>query len=115
MYNSEGPWFPIIYSDKCDGCAKTGKPRCIEFCANKVFEMRDGKAIVAQPLKCISGCTACEPVCPKKAISFPRRMATFSPAKSENKGLLRKAVCPKCGKTYWTNRESDICLDCEKP
>lgn len=27
---------------------------------------------------------------------------------------LRKAKCPSCGKEYWTNRDTDYCLDCEK-
>ncbi len=108
-------WYPTIFPEKCDGCASFEKPLCVQFCPNRVFEIRDGKAVVAQPHKCVSGCSACEPVCHKKAISFPRRMTTFSPAESENKGLLRKTTCPKCGKTYWTNRETDICLDCEGP
>ncbi|MEM3378318.1 MAG: hypothetical protein QW674_05170 [Candidatus Bathyarchaeia archaeon] len=108
-------WYPTIFPEKCDGCVSFEKPRCGEFCTNGVLEMRDGKAVVAQPNKCVSGCTACEPICHKKAISFPKRMNTFSIAKSENKGLLRKVACPKCGKTYWTNRASAICLDCEKP
>lgn len=29
-------------------------------------------------------------------------------------GGLRKVVCPGCGKTYWTNRASDLCIECEK-
>jgi len=27
---------------------------------------------------------------------------------------LRKARCPSCGKEYWTNRDTDYCLDCDK-
>jgi small redox-active disulfide protein 2 len=27
---------------------------------------------------------------------------------------LRKVVCPVCGLNYWTNRDTDICSDCEK-
>jgi len=46
----DGPWFPIIFSDKCDGCAKIGKPRCVEFCPNGVFMFQDGKAVVAYQL-----------------------------------------------------------------
>jgi hypothetical protein len=30
------------------------------------------------------------------------------------KGSLRRIQCPGCGKEYWTNRETDLCLDCEK-
>jgi NAD-dependent dihydropyrimidine dehydrogenase PreA subunit len=113
LANLNGPWFPVIFSDKCDGCAKTGRARCVEFCPNGVFIFQDGKAVVAYPAKCRNGCTACEPLCHKKAISFPQRMSTFSPVMSEDKGLLRKTVCIKCGKNFWTNRDSDICMDCE--
>ena len=109
-----GVWYPTIFPEKCDGCASFEKPRCVEFCPNNVLEIRDGKAIVAQPHKCVSGCTACEPLCHKKAISFPQRMTKFSPVTSEDKGLLRKTVCIKCGKNFWTNRDSDICMDCER-
>lgn len=28
--------------------------------------------------------------------------------------LIRKTFCEKCGKVYKTNREVDICFDCEK-
>ncbi len=27
---------------------------------------------------------------------------------------LRKVVCPVCGLNYWTNRNTDLCVDCEK-
>lgn len=27
---------------------------------------------------------------------------------------LRKVTCPNCGFTYWTNRKTDLCVDCEK-
>ncbi len=30
------------------------------------------------------------------------------------KGSLRQVHCPGCGKEYWTNRETDLCLDCER-
>jgi hypothetical protein len=30
------------------------------------------------------------------------------------KGSLRKVGCPACGKEYWTNRQDDLCLDCQK-
>jgi NAD-dependent dihydropyrimidine dehydrogenase PreA subunit len=69
---SDGPWFPTINSDECDGCAKTGKPRCIEFCPNNVFTFKDGKAEVTNPASCGVGsgtfhCSACAPLCPKNA------------------------------------------------
>jgi hypothetical protein len=27
---------------------------------------------------------------------------------------LRKVTCPGCGLVYWTNRPTDLCVDCEK-
>ena len=27
---------------------------------------------------------------------------------------LRKVTCPDCGLIYWTNRKTDLCIDCEK-
>ena len=36
----------------------------------------------------------------------PRPKNTFSG--------LRKVTCPGCGLVYWTNRKTDLCVDCEK-
>ncbi|MEM3464056.1 MAG: hypothetical protein QXL91_04250 [Candidatus Bathyarchaeia archaeon] len=113
MAQSCTPWYPTIFPEKCDGCIQFGKPKCVEFCPNGVLIFKDGKAVVAYPHKCVNGCTACEPLCHKKAITFPKRDFAFTPAKSEEKGLLRKATCVKCGKTFWTNRDVDLCFDCE--
>ena len=27
---------------------------------------------------------------------------------------LRKVTCPGCGLAYWTNRKTDLCIECEK-
>ena len=35
------------------------------------------------------------------------------PRKDSMSGL-RKVVCPVCGLNYWTNRDTDMCSDCEK-
>jgi hypothetical protein len=29
-------------------------------------------------------------------------------------GDLRKVTCPGCGLVYWTNRKTDLCIECEK-
>jgi NAD-dependent dihydropyrimidine dehydrogenase PreA subunit len=118
MADASGPWFPTIFSDKCDGCIKAGKPRCVEFCPNGVFEFKDGKAIVAYPVKCggpcsTVHCSACAPICHKKAIVFPSRNTSCREKKEEEKGMIRKITCRVCGKQYWTNREANICFDCE--
>jgi NAD-dependent dihydropyrimidine dehydrogenase PreA subunit len=114
-----GPWFPIILDEKCDGCAKTGKPRCIEFCPNGVFDYRNRKAVVAYPIKCGNGCStihcsACAPLCHNRAISFPTKNAMYQQEAKNKKDLLRKTKCQVCGKLFWTNREPDVCFDCEK-
>lgn len=30
------------------------------------------------------------------------------------KAGLRQVTCPGCGMVYWSNREVDLCTDCEK-
>lgn len=82
-------WYPTVFPDKCDGCEGFEKPRCIEFCPNGVFELREGKAIVANPHNCVHGCVACESVCPKKAITFPQRI-TVSGKTKKDKGCYIK-------------------------
>lgn len=29
-------------------------------------------------------------------------------------GGLRKVTCPGCGLVFWTNRNTDLCIECEK-
>lgn len=29
-------------------------------------------------------------------------------------GNLRQVTCPGCGLKYWTDRSTDLCMDCEK-
>jgi hypothetical protein len=28
-------------------------------------------------------------------------------------GSLRKVTCPGCGLAFWTNRRTDLCMECE--
>jgi NAD-dependent dihydropyrimidine dehydrogenase PreA subunit len=107
------PWFPIIFSDKCDGCGIIGRPRCVKYCPNDVYTFQEGKAVVANPTKCVKGCSACASLCHEKAISFPSRSMSYMQVKDEDKGMIWKVTCPVCGKQYWTNRETDVCYDCE--
>lgn len=56
---------PLIDTQKCDGCGL-----CVHACPTKALELREGKAIVANPLACeYSG--LCEAVCPTQAIARP--------------------------------------------
>ena len=59
-------WFPTIDYDKCIDCMA-----CINFCTRGVYTEKDGKPKVVKPKKCVVGCTGCEPICPKGAISHP--------------------------------------------
>jgi hypothetical protein len=36
------------------------------------------------------------------------------PKSKPTMGGLRKVTCPGCGLAYWTNRVTDLCVDCEK-
>lgn len=36
------------------------------------------------------------------------------PPTPPKKGDLRKVECPGCGMEYWTNRATDLCIDCER-
>jgi NAD-dependent dihydropyrimidine dehydrogenase PreA subunit len=107
------PWYPTIFLDECDGCKRSGKPRCVEYCPNGVFSFENGKANVAHPLNCVNGCHACQPLCHRRAISFPKPAAAALTLPKDPE-LMRKTTCKSCGKTYWTNRKIDLCIDCEK-
>jgi len=106
-------WYPTIFPDKCDGCIHFDSARCVDFCPHNVFEIRDGKAIVINPQNCVYGCIACAMMCPGKAIVFPQRSSQTVATKVRDKGLLWKVKCKECGKVFWTNREVNICMDCE--
>lgn len=62
------PWYPTIETEKCTGC-KT----CLEFCSHGTHGWNEetGKAVVANPLNCVVGCSGCLSQCPEGAISFP--------------------------------------------
>jgi len=36
------------------------------------------------------------------------------PKPQPKKSGLRQATCPGCGMKYWTNRPTDLCIECEK-
>ena len=55
---------PKVLADKCTGVGK-----CAEVCPMNVFDIVDGKAVVARPNDCIE-CHACENACPNSAIKF---------------------------------------------
>ena len=56
------PYKTTVDKRKCSGCEE-----CLEACTTVVFEMRDGKAVVAREEDCI-GCENCVEVCKECAI-----------------------------------------------
>ena len=63
------PWFPSINEDLCDGCG-----RCLELCSHKALApTEDGKVWVADPFRCVVGCSSCANICQPGAITFPPR------------------------------------------
>jgi len=107
-------WYPTILPERCDGCNRFRTPKCVDYCPHSVFELRDGKAVVSNPQNCVYGCVACESVCPRKAIVFPQYRAITSTIKCRDKDLLHKVKCRICGKVFWTNRDVNLCFECEE-
>jgi NAD-dependent dihydropyrimidine dehydrogenase PreA subunit len=62
------PWYPKVDADACIGCTL-----CLATCGRGVYDMQDNKAVVANPMDCMVGCSTCATVCPVQAISFPER------------------------------------------
>ncbi len=34
--------------------------------------------------------------------------------RAQKKSSLRQVTCPGCGLVYWTNRATDLCMECER-
>ena len=58
-------WYPTINEDKCVKCGM-----CMN-CGQKVYKWTDDVPVVANPYKCVVGCTTCATLCQGNAISFP--------------------------------------------
>jgi CDP-4-dehydro-6-deoxyglucose reductase len=61
-------WFPTVNEDVCIGCGT-----CVVGCGRQVyrFDFERKKAVTADPMNCMVGCTTCLVSCPTSAISFP--------------------------------------------
>jgi CDP-4-dehydro-6-deoxyglucose reductase len=61
-------WNPTVDADACIGCGT-----CVTGCSRLVYryDYDRGKAVVADPLNCMVGCTTCANTCPVNAITFP--------------------------------------------
>jgi NAD-dependent dihydropyrimidine dehydrogenase PreA subunit len=62
------PWAPTVDADTCIGCTL-----CFATCGRGVYDMRDNKAVVDNPMSCMVGCSTCGTLCPVDAIAFPGR------------------------------------------
>jgi len=62
------PWYPRVDLAKCVGCEE-----CFNFCRQKVFawDEKNNKTKVAEPFRCVVGCSTCAGLCKAEAISFP--------------------------------------------
>lgn len=54
------------------------------------------------------------PICACVQDPFAALPPELRPKSPPNMGGLRKVTCPGCGMSYWTNRATDRCVDCEK-
>jgi hypothetical protein len=61
----------------------------LEYCPNGVFAFVNGKAVVANPHKCVSGCTVCEPYA-TKSHSLPKTPIRHSTNENRRKRLTEK-------------------------
>jgi NAD-dependent dihydropyrimidine dehydrogenase PreA subunit len=48
-------WYPIIDYEKCANCLT-----CTQFCLHGVYEVHDGKPVVAHPENCVEFCRGCQ-------------------------------------------------------
>jgi NAD-dependent dihydropyrimidine dehydrogenase PreA subunit len=63
------PWYPTVDDAHCDGCGV-----CLRLCsAGALQPTEDGKVAVADPYRCIVGCSSCATICKPGAIAFPPR------------------------------------------
>jgi hypothetical protein len=45
---------------------------------------------------------------------FASLPSELRPRPEPKKGGLRKLACPQCNQEYWTNRDTDVCIQCER-
>lgn len=107
-------WYPVVFPDKCDGCQGLDTPKCVEFCPHGVFEIIEGKATVVRPQDCVYGCIACRPLCPHGAIEFPQDQGFMRRKDRAWSEGLKRLTCSECGKVFWSDVETDLCMDCSE-
>ena len=55
-----------------------------------------------------------QPLCSCMTDPFNNLPPELRPRPKNVMSGLRKIRCPGCGLEYWTNRDTDLCIDCEK-
>ncbi len=55
-----------------------------------------------------------KPLCTCMTDPFNSLPPELRPRNKDVMGGLRKVNCPVCGFSYWTNRDADLCIECEK-
>jgi NAD-dependent dihydropyrimidine dehydrogenase PreA subunit len=65
---AEIDWHPTVVDERCIGCGL-----CVTSCGRGVFafDYDTKKAVVANPLQCMVGCSTCGTICSQDAIEFP--------------------------------------------
>jgi CDP-4-dehydro-6-deoxyglucose reductase len=68
-------WNPTVVEEACIGCGT-----CVTGCSRLVYryDYDHKKAVVADPLNCMVGCTTCANTCPTNAIRFPSLSTVFA-------------------------------------
>ena len=68
-------WNPTVVAEACIGCGT-----CVTGCSRLVYryDYEHRKAVVADPLNCMVGCTTCANTCPTNAIRFPPLASVFA-------------------------------------
>lgn len=67
-----------------------------------------------QPQPSKTGNSVKTPLCTCGQDPFSSLPPELRPKRPNTLKGLRKVTCPGCGLTYWTNRSTDLCINCEK-
>jgi ribosomal protein S27E len=55
-----------------------------------------------------------KPICSCVQDPYADLPPELRPRPAQKTSSLRKVTCPGCGLVYWTNRKTELCVDCEK-
>lgn len=92
-------WNPTVSAEACIGCGT-----CVTGCSRLVYryDFDARKAVVADPLNCMVGCTTCANTCPTHAISFPPLASVFAlEARPEVRHAIEDDLIARKGDLAW--------------